>query len=114
MLNKRQVQTIQRTPALDDNELPRVFGVLGDPTRWKIFSLLIKHEGLCVTDLAHILEVSVPAVSQQLRVMEMAGLVHKERMGQMICYRIEQRSAITYRIVRLAKLLNKLRGASHM
>ena len=53
---------------------------LGDPTRRTVFELL-RAGPRSVGDLAHGLPVSRPAVSQHLRVLKEAGLVHERREG---------------------------------
>jgi len=108
MLSKEQILDIQREHLLDDDELSRAFGVLGDSNRWRIFKLLSEYQDLCVTDLANILDVSVPAVSQQLRVMELSGLIKKERMGQMTCYKIHRGNPITQMVDRLVRSFRKM------
>lgn len=105
MLNKRQTNQLRREyVAADTGELPRLFSVLGDENRWRIFMLLLKHNDLCVTDLANILEVSVPAVSQQLRIMEMGGLIIRQREGQKICYQVQRANRATNLMVRMVAL----------
>lgn len=94
MLTKTKIKEIQRTITEEHGRLPMVFGALGDPGRFRIFHLLTKQKDICVTDVASIFGISVPAASQQLRVLEMCGLVRKERMGQMICYEIRRDDAL--------------------
>jgi len=86
MLTKKQADIIKKDVDHGSAQLVVILQALGDMGRFKIFRLLAKHEDLCVTDLANVLEVSVPSASQQLRIMELSGLVKKERRGQMSCY----------------------------
>lgn len=74
----------------DESKLPSIFNALGDACRFKIIKMLLKHRDICVTDVAKILNVTVSAASQQLRILEMTGLVKKKRMGQMICYEFKK------------------------
>jgi len=61
--------------------LSRVFGALADPTRRRILEHLAK--GDCrVGDLAKPHAMSLPAISQHLRVLEDAGLVRRRRLGR--------------------------------
>jgi DNA-binding transcriptional ArsR family regulator len=61
---------------------------LGDPTRRAIFEHLADHPS-AVGDLAQLVPVSRPAVSQHLKVLKDAGLVTEERDGNRRIYRLE-------------------------
>lgn len=90
MLSQEELKGIkQKVNSLDERYLV-VFNALSDGTRYKIFSILLNHDDVCVSEFAKILGVSVPAASQQLSVLEKAGLVERYRMGQMTCYRVKQ------------------------
>ncbi|MBI1971314.1 MAG: winged helix-turn-helix transcriptional regulator [Candidatus Wildermuthbacteria bacterium] len=81
--------------------IPFVFEALGDQTRLKIFQLLAQKKDLCVTDIAKIFKISVPATSYQLKIMEVVGLVEKERMGKMICYGLRKKDPLIKSIMRI-------------
>ena len=66
------------------------FDALGDPTRRAIFERLALGP-LPVRALADHLPVSRPAVSQHLRVLKLAGLVHDEADGTRRIYRVDPR-----------------------
>ena len=70
----------------DTHSLCSVFSVLGDKNRFKIMKYLVKKKEMCVGELAKVLNVSVSAVSQHLRILEMSGLVSCRKDGQMMCY----------------------------
>jgi DNA-binding transcriptional ArsR family regulator len=61
--------------------LDRTFGALADPTRRAILARLAKGEA-SVTELAEPFEMSLPAVSKHLKVLEHAGLVSRGRERQ--------------------------------
>jgi DNA-binding transcriptional ArsR family regulator len=65
--------------ALD--QLSAVFGALADPTRRMILSRLVAGEA-SVTELAEPFDMSMPAVSKHLKVLERAGLVTRGREAQ--------------------------------
>jgi len=81
--------------------LPFVFEALADPTRLKIFKLLMSHRDLCVTDLAKVCKVSVAGISYQLKLMEVVGLVKKERMGKMICYELKKDDPLVKKMIKI-------------
>lgn len=69
-------------------EVAATFKLLGDPTRLKILHALATGE-LCVCDLAALLELSVSAVSHQLRLLRGQGVVRFRREGKMVYYQLE-------------------------
>jgi len=62
--------------------------LLGDPTRRAIFELLARRPS-SVGELAALLPISRPAVSQHLRVLKDGGLVVAEAQGTRRVYRID-------------------------
>lgn len=63
------------------------FRVLGDATRLRILMLLSVRDA-CVCELAAVLPVSQPAVSQHLRRLKQAGLVVEYRQKAWVFYRL--------------------------
>ena len=63
------------------DHLSATFAALADPTRRAILSRLVSGE-CSVTELAAPFEMSLPAVSKHLRVLERAGLVARGREAQ--------------------------------
>lgn len=68
--------------------LNQVFGALADPTRRGILELLSKSDR-CAGELAKPYDMSLPAISQHLRVLERAGLIHRTRVGRIHQLRLE-------------------------
>ena len=65
-----------------------VFKVLADETRVRIISALVPME-LCVGELAEALEMSVSAVSHQLRLLRRLRVVKRRRLGRRIYYSLD-------------------------
>jgi DNA-binding transcriptional ArsR family regulator len=61
--------------------LSSVFGALADPTRRAILARLASGEAT-VTELAQPFEISLPAISRHLKVLERAGLIARGREAQ--------------------------------
>ena len=61
--------------------LNEIFGALADPTRRAILARLALGE-TSVGELAEPFEMSLPAVSKHLNVLETAGLVQREKQGR--------------------------------
>jgi len=70
------------------DQLDRTFGALADPTRRAILSRLMSGEA-SVTDLAEPFEMTMPAVSKHLRVLEGAGLITRGKERQWRPARLE-------------------------
>ncbi len=66
-------------------ELAELFKNFGDSTRVKILYALIEQD-MNVTEIAAMLQVTQPAVSQQLRMLKKSGLVKSTREGQSQVY----------------------------
>jgi len=76
----------QALPARTIERVSRLFSALSDPTRLKILHALTITEELCVCDLAALAELSVSAVSHQLRLLRDRDLVRARRDGRMVYY----------------------------
>lgn len=70
------------------DQLDRTFGALADSTRRAILSRLMSGEA-SVTDLAEPFEMTMPAVSKHLRVLEGAGLITRGKERQWRPARLE-------------------------
>lgn len=101
MLTKEEIRTARKEIATDDEQLPFIFNALSDMGRYRIFKLLLQRHDLCVTDVANVLGISLPAASQQLHIMELSGLVKKERMGQMMCYCIREEDPVVKSVIKM-------------
>src|ERR1041384_555552 len=70
------------------DQLSTTFAALADPTRRAILARLASGEA-SVTELAQPFEMSLPAVSKHLKVLERAGLIARGREAQWRPCRIE-------------------------
>lgn len=70
------------------DNLSTTFSALADPTRRAILARLTDGEAT-VTELAEPFEISLPAVSQHLKVLERAGLIARGREAQWRPCRLE-------------------------
>ena len=70
------------------DQLSSTFAALADPTRRAILARLATGE-CSVTELAEPFEMSMPAVSKHLRVLERAGLIARRREAQWRPCRLE-------------------------
>lgn len=66
---------------MPSDSLSRTFAALADPTRRAILARLASGE-ISVTELAAPFEISAPAVTKHLKVLENAGLISRSRQAQ--------------------------------
>ena len=71
--------TKKRSP--QDRRLDRIFRALGDRTRRRLLTRLAQRPAM-ITELARPFEMSLPAVSRHIRVLESAGLVQRTVDGR--------------------------------
>lgn len=75
-LNNRTVKYMDATAQLN-----ATFAALADPTRRSILDRL-RHGQKTVTELAEPFQISMPAITKHLKVLERAGLIERGRDGQ--------------------------------
>lgn len=89
-MEKDTKDTILKTLPNDDviYHLAELFKTFGDPTRAKILKCL-QVKDLYVSEIADILEMSISAVSHQLRVLRSAKLVKGTKEGKEVKYSLD-------------------------
>ena len=73
--------------------MQRIFEALSSTVRRKILAYLA-HADLTAGEIAARFEISKPAVSQHLSVLEAAGLVKSEKKGQFVHYSLVRESLV--------------------
>lgn len=91
--NHRQLQNCMDT--LDKMEgsfqkMTKLLSIAGSEVRLKILFLLNTENELCPCDLADILKMSVPAISQHIRKIKDAGIISSRRDGQTLYYSLNR------------------------
>ncbi len=69
-------------------DLSDFFKIMGDSTRLQLL-MILEHGELCVSDLAFLLNMSISAVSHQLKSLRNAKLVKIRRDGKNIYYSLD-------------------------
>ena len=69
--------------------LSNILALTGNEVRLKIMFLIDEEKELCPCDLADILGMSIPAVSQHLRKMKDGGIIEARRSGQTLYYSLK-------------------------
>ncbi len=103
IINYEKVEAARKNLPSDPeiNNLAETFKILGDPTRLRIVLGLTQQE-LCVCDLATLVNLSVSAVSHQLRLLRNLKLAKFRKDGKMVYYSLDD--AHIENIIRLAQV----------
>ena len=64
------------------------YQILGNHTRLKILWIIQNEKSVCVCDLSDILDISISAISQQLKKMKDAGILTNKKERQTIYYSV--------------------------
>ena len=83
---KDKLKTAQRS----FSQLSPILALTGNEVRLKMIYLLDEEKELCPCDLADILGMTIPAVSQHLRKLKDGGLIESRKEGQTIYYSLMQ------------------------
>ena len=98
---KDKLKTAQRS----FSQLSPILALAGNEVRLKMIYLLDEEKELCPCDLADILGMTIPAVSQHLRKLKDGGLIESRKEGQTIYYSLMQENL---KIIQpFFKLINK-------
>lgn len=86
-INECKDKLLPNAKAFD--QLSSLLALAGNEVRLKIMFLLEEESALCPCDLADILGMSIPAISQHLRKMKDGGVIEARRSGQTIFYSLK-------------------------
>ncbi|MBF8965508.1 helix-turn-helix transcriptional regulator [Pontibacter sp. FD36] len=70
--------------------LSQVLSLAGSETRLQILYLLEEEGELCVCDISDVLQMTMPAVSQQLRKLRDANIIQSKKVGQTVFYSLKE------------------------
>ncbi len=81
------VKKVEEAMPLEEElfDLAELFKIFGDSTRIKILYVLFETE-MCVCDIAQLLNMTVSAISHQLRILKQARLVKFRKEGKSVFY----------------------------
>lgn len=90
-------------------KVAKILNLAGNETRLKILFLLNQEKELCPCDLADILEMTVPAISQHLRKLRDANIIKRRKVGQTIFYAlIEENNKILEMVLENVVITEKM------
>jgi DNA-binding transcriptional ArsR family regulator len=97
MLSEKQIVKIRK--AFNGEDQRNIFKILGDTNRYRIFEILGKKRKLTVSDIAKILDISIPLSSQHLKILEQGDILEKEKVGQKVFYKLQPDNKIANSII---------------
>jgi len=100
MLKPHEIQKLRTLLTKEDDRLPIIFSALGDPKRCKIFRSFLKRDRLCVSDVARTFRISMSLASQHLKVLELTGLVIREKEGRTVYYKPNTKDHLVQAIIK--------------
>lgn len=77
----------------------KLFKVLGDENRYKIFTYLVKHGDSCVCDLEALLNIKQANLSKHLGVMKKEGMLSTRQVGKYVHYSIDNSFQSDYELL---------------
>ena len=86
-IHENLVKKVEESMPVEEElfDLAELFKIFGDSTRIKILYVLFETE-MCVCDIAQILNMTVSAISHQLRILKQARLVKFRKEGKSVFY----------------------------
>lgn len=100
MLSPTEIQKLRHLLTRNDDRLPIVFSALGDARRCKIFRSFLTKEKLCVSDIARTLGLSMSLASQHLKVLEITGLLVREKEGRTVYFKPNTKDELVRTIIK--------------
>ena len=108
--HKQLLNCMSTLASMDINfgKMSKLLSIAGNEVRLKILFLINMENELCPCDIADILEMSVPAISQHIRKIKDAGIIKSRREGQTIYYSLnEDETDILNTVFNSIKLIRK-------
>lgn len=92
MLTDKQIEKIRKD--FNGSNQREIFKILGDTNRYRIFEMLIGIPRLTVTEIAKVLKISLSLASQHLKILWQGKVLEKERLGQLVYYKLSENNKI--------------------
>jgi len=100
IIDKEKVNRVNQnlTSIQETLDMAGLFKALSDPTRLRIVQALLLEE-LCVCDISEVVDVSISAISHQLRLLRNMRIVKFRKQGKQVYYSLDDEH-----ITRLVKI----------
>lgn len=98
MLSQKELTQIRKT--FNDTEQRTIFKILSDANRYRMVKILNKYSQLAVSDIAKILNISIPLASQHLKILEQGNVLEKKKQGQKVHILLKKDNVIVKAIIK--------------
>ncbi|MFD2588565.1 ArsR/SmtB family transcription factor [Croceitalea marina] len=109
--HKQLLNCMSTLASMDINfkKISKLLSIAGNEVRLKILYLLEEEGEMCPCDLADILKMSVPAISQHIRKIKDAGIITSRRDGQTLYYSLNSDETMLFEsIFKSIELIKKI------
>ena len=100
MLTAKEIQKGRKIFRAVDERATTAFKALSDLNRYRIFRILTEHPQISISNIADIMDISLPLASQHIKVLEQAGLLRKERIGKTVLPKLVRTDPFVQAIVK--------------
>lgn len=107
MLSQKEIRKNRKLYNGNDAEIVAMFKALNDINRYRMLCILTKQPKLAVSDIAQVLEISVPLASQHIKVLTQSNLLQKEREGKRVFTKLDQSNPFVKAIVQVIEKAQK-------
>ncbi len=108
MIGEKELRRNRALFSETDKRIAAAFRVLSDVNRLRIFRVLAEQPKLSVSNIAKILDISLPLASQHLKILAHAKLLQKEKVGKKIFPKLEHSNPFVQAIVKTIQETLKL------
>lgn len=109
MISEQEAQKKRKIFSETDQSVAAMFKVLSDVNRYRIFRFLAEQPELTISNIAKIMNISLPLASQHIKILVHAKLVKKERLGKKIFPKVEHDNPFVQAIVQTIKLVQQMK-----
>lgn len=100
MLTPKEIQAKRNLLSETDKNMAAAFKVLSDVNRYRIFRILADQPNISVSNIAKILNISLPLASQHIKILTYANILQKRRNGKKVFPKLEHSNPFVQAIVK--------------
>lgn len=103
MLTPKEHSKLKKYVFSSNKRLVEVFDALGDTNRCNLFRLIVKRPGTNVSEVANVLGLSLPLVSQHFKVLHQHDLLIKTKAGKEVHYKLNGQDPVVLAMAKVIK-----------